>query len=106
MLEETAKESITSESIPMDDPWADVDHTKDLENDELPVIEEVEDNSVVEEDVHESIEDSVVEEAEVDEDTEPDFSSMTVAQLKVELKERGLSLKGRKVELLARLQDQ
>jgi hypothetical protein len=106
VLEEPAKEIITNESIPMDDPWADVDHTTDVEKEELPVIEEVEDNSEIEEDVDEIIEDSVVEEVEEVENTELDFSSMTVAQLKVELKERGLSLKGRKVELLARLQDQ
>ncbi|MBT4066066.1 MAG: hypothetical protein HOE76_02450 [Euryarchaeota archaeon] len=85
------------EVTPAEDPWADVDHSQ---------IKEVEvdssDDEVVE---NPEITEEVVEE-ETESIDEADFSGMTVAQLKVELRERGLPVKGRKAELLARLQDE
>jgi hypothetical protein len=90
-----------------EDPWADVDHsTHDAEEpiSEEMVAEDVIPEEVVVEEMPADDEISEVTEDESDDDN-IDFSSMTVAQLKDELRARGLPLKGKKAELIARLEE-
>lgn len=56
-------------------------------------------------DQDEEAEEEEGEEEEEAEEEEEDFSKLNVAQLKSELKARGLSTSGKKTDLLARLQE-
>jgi hypothetical protein len=56
-------------------------------------------------DSNEAVSDELSEEKSDDDVTSVDFSSMTIAQLKDELRSRGLPLNGKKADLIARLEE-
>jgi hypothetical protein len=140
---------ISNESTITEDPWADVDHSaavveQEVEPVDEPKLEEVVDELVVEEvademlkskpeleepvkkkrkpvrrksksrdessqtsndDSNEAVSEELSEEKSDDDVTSVDFSSMTIAQLKDELRSRGLPVKGKKADLIARLEE-
>ena len=70
------------------------------------VEEEPEEEVVEEEPVEEEPEVEVVEEEPVEEEPEErDYNSMTISQLKRLLKEKGLSVSGKKTDLISRLEN-
>ena len=140
---------ISNEPAIIDDPWADVDHSaavveQEVEPVEEAKLEEVVDDLVVDEvaeemveskpdlatpvkkkrkpvrrkskprkesspkstdDSDETVPEELSEEKSADDVTSVDFASMTIAQLKEELRARGLPLNGKKAELIARLEE-
>ena len=140
---------ISNEPAIIEDPWADVDHSaavveQEVEPVEEAKLEEVVDDLVVDEvaeemveskpdlatpvkkkrkpvrrkskprkesspkstdDSDETVPEELSEEKSADDVTSVDFSSMTIAQLKEELRARGLPLNGKKAELIARLEE-
>jgi hypothetical protein len=129
--EEEIETDISNESTIVEDPWADVDHSAAVVEQE---VEEVADEMLKSkpelaepinkkkkpvrrksksrdessqesnDDSNEAVSDELSEDKS-DDVKSVDFSSMTIAQLKDELRSRGLPVKGKKADLIARLEE-
>jgi len=72
---------------------------------ELSEINESPESSESDEEAESTVEEPEIVEDESDSEPSPDFASMTVAELKVLLKEAGKPVSGKKADLVARLQE-
>ena len=101
------------EPVPVDDPWADIDHSSAEDSESETEVQTDTEETIESEEVADEVDSSNLEtdsedESDVEEEIEDsslDFKSKTVAQLKDELRSRGLSVKGKKADLIARLEE-